>query len=305
MLLQTRAVFSLGLRMCSTQVAKGPLTDPVKPSSDLSEFRKVFSKAQHIAIVTGAGVTAESGLPAFRGKHEKWRKWKSQDLATPEAFSRYPSRVWEFYHYRRELALSKKPTTAHYAIAECEARLRKQGRDVVVITQCIDDLHLQAGSKHVLKIHGNLMETRCVSCGHVTANKRSPICGALKGTGSPDPDAADAQIPVDKLPRCEKSDCHGLLRPNVVFFGETLDSHVLTKVEKELEVCDLCLVVGTSSIVYPAAMFGPRVASRGIPVAEFNLHSTPKTEYFMYHFPGPCETTLPPALAQDESEVIQ
>lgn len=77
-----------------------------------------------------------------------------QDLATPEAFSRYPSRVWEFYHYRRELALSKKPTTAHYAIAECEARLRKQGRDVVVITQCIDDLHLQAGSKHVLKIHG-------------------------------------------------------------------------------------------------------------------------------------------------------
>lgn len=299
MLLPRRAIFALGHRMCSTQATKGPLPEPARPSSDMTEFHKALSKARHIAIVTGAGIAVASGLPTFRGEHESWRKWKSQDLATPEAFSRYPSRVWEFYHYRRELAMSKKPTAAHYAIAECEAYLRTQGREVVVITQCIDDLHLEAGSKHVLKIHGNLMETRCVSCGHVTTNKHSPICAALKGTGSPDKDAADAQIPVDKLPRCEKNDCHGLLRPNVVFFGETLDSHILTKVEKELEECDLCLVVGTSSIVYPAAMFGPRVASRGIPVAEFNLTPSPKTEYFMYHFAGPCETTLPPALAAE------
>uniref|UniRef100_A0A8C6V219 NAD-dependent protein deacylase sirtuin-5, mitochondrial n=1 Tax=Neogobius melanostomus TaxID=47308 RepID=A0A8C6V219_9GOBI len=302
MLLQRRAIFALGLRMCSSQATTGPQTiEGARPSSDMTEFRQVFSKAKHIAIVTGAGVAAASGLPTFRGQHESWRKWKSQDLATPEAFSRYPSRVWEFYHYRRELVMDKKPTAAHYAIAECEARLRAQGRDVVVITQCIDDLHLKAGSKHVLKIHGNLMETRCVSCGHVHSNKHSPICAALKGTGSPDPNVADAQIPVDKLPRCEKKDCHGLLRPNVVFFGETLDSHVLTKVEKELEECDLCLVVGTSSIVYPAAMFGPRVASRGVPVAEFNLSTSPKTEYFTYHFTGPCETTLPTALAPLES----
>lgn len=303
MLLQRRAIFALGLRMCSSQATTGAQTsEGARPSSNMPEFRQVFSKAKHIAIVTGAGVAAASGLPTFRGQHESWRNWKSQDLATPEAFSRYPSRIWEFYHYRRELVVDKKPTAAHYAIAECEARLRAQGRDVVVITQCIDDLHLKAGSKHVLKIHGNLMETRCVSCGHVRSNKHSPICAALKGTGSPDPNVADAQIPADKLPRCEKTDCHGLLRPNVVFFGETLDSHILTKVEKELEECDLCLVVGTSSIVYPAAMFGPRVASRGIPVAEFNLSTSPKTEYFTYHFSGPCETTLPPALAPHESE---
>lgn len=303
MLLQRRTIFALGLRMCSSQATTGPqASEGARPSSNMAEFRQAFSKAKHIAIVTGAGVAAASGLPTFRGTHESWRKWKSQDLATPEAFSRYPSRVWEFYHYRRELVMDKKPTAAHYAIAECEARLRAQGRDVVVITQCIDDLHLKAGSKHVLKIHGNLMETRCVSCGHVHSNKHSPICAALKGTGSPDPNVADAEIPVDKLPRCEKKDCHGLLRPNVVFFGETLDSHILTKVEKELEECDLCLVVGTSSIVYPAAMFGPRVASRGVPVAEFNLSTSPKTEYFTYHFSGPCETTLPPALAPHESE---
>lgn len=150
----------------------------------MSEFRKAFAKAKNIAIITGAGVSAESGVPTFRGKHEKWRKWHSQvnfqtscsymfigscvivcsklarvdltfqDLASPEAFSRNPSRVWEFYHYRRELVLDKKPSAVHLAIAECEARLKKQGRSVVVITQCQDDLHRQAGSKHVLKIHG-------------------------------------------------------------------------------------------------------------------------------------------------------
>ncbi|KAM4552795.1 NAD-dependent protein deacylase sirtuin-5, mitochondrial-like [Odontesthes bonariensis] len=304
MLLQNRGVFSLGLRMCSTHVTAGPVLDTSRLSSDMSEFRKAFSKAKHIAIITGAGVSAESGVPTFRGEHENWRKWKSQDLATPEAFSRNPSRVWEFYHYRRGLVLNRKPSAVHLAIAECEARLKKQGRSVVVITQCIDDLHRQAGSKYVLKIHGSLVETRCVSCGQVTVNKRSPICPALKGKGAPGSNVADAQIPVDKLPRCDYRDCHGLLRPNVVFFGETLDSHILTKVEKEMEICDLCLVVGTSSIVYPAAMFGPRVASRGVPVAEFNTNATPKTEYFTYHFQGPCGTTLPQALAQHESEVF-
>lgn len=304
MLLRNRAVVALGLRMCSSHVTKGPLADAVKHSSDMSEFREVFSKAKHIAIITGAGVSAESGVPTFRGKNEKWRKWLSQDLATPEAFSRDPSRVWEFYHYRRELVMNKKPSAVHLALAECEARLKKQGRSVVIITQCIDDLHRQAGSKYVLNVHGSLMETRCMSCGHVSVNKRSPICAPLKNKGDPGPDVPDAQIPVDKLPRCEERECNGLLRPNVVFFGETLDSHILTKVEKEIETCDLCLVVGASSIVYPAAMFGPRIASRGVPVAEFNIHTTPKSEYFMYHFQGPCGTTLPQALAQHESEVF-
>ncbi|XP_056148858.1 NAD-dependent protein deacylase sirtuin-5, mitochondrial-like [Lampris incognitus] len=304
MLLRNLAVTALGPRACGAPVTRGPLLKMTRASSDMSEFRKVFSKAKHIAIITGAGVSVESGVPAFRGADGYWRKWQSQDLATPEAFSRNPSRVWEFYHYRRELALSKKPNAAHLAIAECESRLRRQGRSVVVITQTIDNLHRQAGSKHVLSIHGSLMETRCVSCRNVGTNLQSPICAALEGKGAPDPDTPDVQIPVDKLPRCQESDCEGLLRPNVVFFGETLDSHVLTKVEKELELCDLCLVVGTSSIVYPAAMFGPQVASRGVPVAEFNMEITPKTEYFTYHFQGPCGTTLPLALARHESEVI-
>ncbi|XP_069046999.1 NAD-dependent protein deacylase sirtuin-5, mitochondrial isoform X2 [Lepisosteus oculatus] len=275
-----------------------------RPSSDMAEFRQVFSKAKHIAIITGAGVSAESGVPTFRGAGGYWRRWQAQDLATPEAFSRNPSRVWEFYHYRREVMLTKEPNPAHLAIAECEARLSKQGRSVIVITQNIDELHKRAGSRHVLEIHGSLFKTRCINCGNVAENHSSPICPALEGKGAPDPDTADAKIPVEDLPRCVEHGCNGLLRPHVVWFGETLDSDILTQVEKELEICDLCLVVGTSSIVYPAAMFAPQVAARGVPVAEFNTATTPATTQFTFHFQGPCGATLPPALARHETEAI-
>lgn len=276
----------------------------IRQSSNMTEFREVFAKAKHIAVITGAGVSAESGVPTFRGAGGYWRKWQAQELATPQAFARNPSRVWEFYHYRREVMLSKRPNPAHVAIAECESRLSKQGRKLVVVTQNIDELHKRAGSKNVLEIHGSLFKTRCTSCGHVAENYRSPICPALAGRGSPDLDANDADILVEELPRCEESGCNGLLRPHVVWFGETLDSDILIKVEEELNICDLCLVVGTSSVVYPAAMFAPQVAARGVPVAEFNTATTPATSNFRFHFQGRCGSTLPEGLARHETEVI-
>ncbi|XP_078282899.1 NAD-dependent protein deacylase sirtuin-5, mitochondrial isoform X1 [Rhinoraja longicauda] len=279
-------------------------TEMIRQSSDLSEFREIFAKAKHITILTGAGTSAESGVPTFRGAGGFWRKWQAQDLATPEAFSRNPSRVWEFYHYRRELMLSKQPNPAHVAIADCEARLSKQGRKVVVITQNIDELHKRAGSKDIYEIHGSLFKTRCTSCKNVAENYKSPICSALAGKGAPDPDTKDARIPVENLPRCKESGCNGLLRPHVVWFGEILDSDILVEVNKELEICDLCLLVGTSSIVYPAALFAPQVAARGVPVAEFNTQTTNATTQFRFYFSGPCGITLPPALARHESEVI-
>uniref|UniRef100_A0A8D3DTT3 NAD-dependent protein deacylase sirtuin-5, mitochondrial n=1 Tax=Scophthalmus maximus TaxID=52904 RepID=A0A8D3DTT3_SCOMX len=250
-------------------------TDMARPSSDLAAFREIFSKAKRVAVLTGAGVSAESGVPTFRGAGGYWRKWQAQELATPEAFSRNPSRVWEFYHYRRE---------------------------VTVVTQNIDELHRRAGSKNILEIHGSLFKTRCMSCGHEAANHKSPICAALAGKGAPDPDTHDAQIPAQQLPRCEQTGCHGLLRPAVVWFGETLDSDILTRAEEVLDSCDLCLVVGTSSVVYPAAMFAPQVAARGVPVAEFNMEDTPATMRFKFHFHGLCGTTLPPALARHDTE---
>uniref|UniRef100_A0A4W2ILN6 NAD-dependent protein deacylase sirtuin-5, mitochondrial n=1 Tax=Bos indicus x Bos taurus TaxID=30522 RepID=A0A4W2ILN6_BOBOX len=250
------------------------------PPTDMADFRKCFAKAKHIVVISGAGISAESGVPTFRGAGGYWRKWKAQDLATPQAFARNPSQVWEFYHYRREVVQSTEPNAGHLAIAECQARLHRQGRQVVVITQNIDELHRKAGTKNLLEIHGSLFKTRCTSCGVVAENYKSPICPALSGKGAPDPQTQDAGIPVEKLPRCEEAGCGGLLRPHVVWFGENLDPAILEEVDKELALCDLCLVVGTSSVVYPAAMFAPQVSARGVPVAEFNMETTPATERF-------------------------
>ncbi|XP_045407769.1 NAD-dependent protein deacylase sirtuin-5, mitochondrial isoform X2 [Lemur catta] len=275
-----------------------------RPSSSMADFRKLFAKAKHIVVISGAGVSAESGVPTFRGAGGYWRKWQAQDLATPQAFAHNPSRVWEFYHYRREVMQSKEPNAGHLAIAECEARLSRQGRRVMVITQNIDELHQKAGTKNLLEIHGSLFKTRCTSCGIVAENYRSPICPALSGKGAPEPETKDASIPVEKLPRCEEAGCGGLLRPHVVWFGENLDPAILEEVDRELALCDLCLVVGTSSVVYPAAMFAPQVSARGVPVAEFNTETTPATNRFRFHFQGPCGTTLPEALAHHENETV-
>lgn len=272
-----------------------------RPSSDMASFREKVQKAQHIVVLTGAGVSAESGVPTFRGAGGLWRTYAAQDLASPNAFHRDPSLVWEFYHYRREVMMSKFPNAAHKAIAECEARMETQGRRLVVITQNIDQLHMKAGSKNIIELHGTLFKTRCTACDNVEVNNDSPICPSLEGHGAPDVSAKAARISIQDLPRCQKSGCGGLLRPHVVWFGEGLDEGVLSSAGEELESCDLCLVVGTSSVVYPAAMFAPQVASRGVPVAEFNMESTPATSrlgHQGYFFEGPCGTSLPLALAE-------
>lgn len=273
-----------------------------RPSSDMAAFREHFARAKHIVVLTGAGVSAESGVPTFRGAGGYWRKWQAQNLATPEAFRENPSLVWEFYHYRREVMQSKHPNPAHKAIAECEARLEAEGRRLVVITQNIDELHKRAGSKNILELHGNLFTTRCTKCEDVAVNKDSPICPALAGKGMPEPDTPNANIPVSDLPRCKKGSCGGLVRPHVVWFGEALYPEVMDKAHEELDNCDLCLVVGTSSVVYPAAMFAPQVARRGVPVAEFNMEATPVTNQLGFHFEGPAGEHVPVALAPHESE---
>lgn len=275
-----------------------------RQSSNMADFRKCFASSKHIVIISGAGISAESGIPTFRGAGGYWRKWKAEDLATPMAFARNPSRVWEFYHYRRSVILTKEPNPGHRAIAECEARLSQQGRRLLVITQNIDELHRRAGTKNLLEIHGTIFKTQCTSCGSVVENYKNPICPALLGKGAPEPEAEDTKIPLEELPRCEVAGCGGLLRPHVVWFGENLDPAILEKASRELELCDLCLVVGTSSVVYPAAMFAPEVAARGVPVAEFNTETTPATDRFRFYFQGPCGTTLPEALARHETETI-
>ncbi|XP_037089698.1 NAD-dependent protein deacylase sirtuin-5, mitochondrial-like [Pollicipes pollicipes] len=268
----------------------------------MAAFRKTLAESKHVVVLTvvtsvAPAVSAESGVPTFRGAGGWWRRYQAENLATPGAFREQPSLVWEFYHYRRHLVSATNPNKAHQAIAALQARLAAAGRHCRVITQNIDGLHQRAGSSRVLELHGALFKTRCTRCGDVRENWDDPICPALAGTGAPEPNAPAAHIPESELPRCQAAGCGGLLRPHVVWFGESLDPDVLEQAHTELESCDLCLVVGTSSVVYPAAMFAPMVAERGVPVAEFNLEPTPKTGEFGYHFAGQCGDTLPEALA--------
>lgn len=171
---------------------------------------------------------------------------------------------------------------------------------MTVVTQNIDRLHHKAGSQNVIEMHGTLFRTRCTSCGQVNDNHDIPIVPSLEGKGAPEPHTEDASIPVNDLPKC--GDCSGLLRPHVVWFGEGLEMENLMKIDRALKKCDLFLLVGTSSVVYPAASYAPMLAARGVPVAEFNLESTPVTQQLGYHFQGKCGSTLPEALAPHSSE---
>jgi NAD-dependent deacetylase len=176
---------------------------------------------ERIVVFTGAGVSAESGIPTFRGAGGLWRNFRSEDLATPEAFARDPRLVWEWYEWRRGLVRNARPNAAHFAIA--------QMKRAVVITQNVDALHARAGSRDVIELHGNLFRVRCTR----ERTTRDAI------------DAFD-----DIPPRCE---CGALLRPDVVWFGEMLPQAAIDRASAEISESDLLLVIGTSGVVYPAA----------------------------------------------------
>jgi len=185
----------------------------------LREIRR--RKWERIVVFTGAGVSADSGIPTFRGAGGLWRNFRSEDLATPEAFARDPALVWQWYEWRRGLVRNADPNAAHRAIASLER--------ATVITQNVDALHARAGSRNIIELHGNLFRVRC------TRERTTQ-------------DALDAfhELP----PRC---DCGALLRPDVVWFGEMLPEGALETAAQAISSADLLLVIGTSGVVYPAA----------------------------------------------------
>ncbi|CAF2943746.1 unnamed protein product [Rotaria sp. Silwood2] len=278
----------------------------------IAEFRRLLSRAHSVLVLTGAGISAESGIPTFRGAGGLWRQYRATDLATATAFSRSPSLVWEFYHYRRELVRTKQPNKAHIALAEAEANFEKKGKRFNVITQNVDGLHRRAGTKNLIEMHGhlhytyifvkhnyffyinsgNLFMVQCTSCGFIEENNSSPICESLRNRGLPDENGPD--IDENDLPRCRKCKC--LVRPHIVWFGERIWDDVLETIEKEIQLCDLFLVVGTSSVVYPAAGYASILAQKNIPIAEVNVETTPSTSIATYHFHGPAAQLLPQLL---------
>jgi NAD-dependent deacetylase len=204
-----------------------------------------------LTVLTGAGISADSGVPTFRGTDGLWRNYRAEDLATPEAFERDPRLVWEWYNWRREVLATKKPNEAHLALAELEQRLTDK---MWLITQNVDGLHRQAGSHRLSEIHGNIWLVRCTGCGTVTESR---------------------QVPIPILPTCQ--DCKALLRPHIVWFGESLDPTDLRRCNDALGSCDLFLVIGTSGVVYPAAGFATMAKEAGATVVEINLVETPQS----------------------------
>lgn len=216
----------------------------------IEEARGRLATATRVAVMTGAGVSAESGVPTFRGAGGLWEGHRPEELATPGAFAADPEKVWRWYDWRRGLIAECDPNPAHQALAQIEDRFEAY----TLVTQNVDGLHRLAGSTDPVELHGNLWRTRCTRCGDLREDRRVPI-----------------PIP----PSCEA--CGAMLRPHIVWFGESLDGDVMARAGVAVSSCDLLLVVGTSGVVYPAAGFVDVALRVGATVIEVNLDPTPAT----------------------------
>jgi NAD-dependent deacetylase len=206
--------------------------------------------ARSVLALTGAGVSAESGVPTFRGPGGLWRQYRAQDLATPQAFARDPKLVWEWYAWRRDTIAGLSPNAAHVALAAMERR----APGFRLATQNVDGLHAAAGSHRVLELHGSIWRLRCVGCRHT---------------------AEDRQVPLPELPpRCA---CGELLRPDVTWFGEMLPQAAVEEAVAAASSAEVVLVIGSSQLVYPAAGLPEIAQARGAFVIEVNTEDTPLT----------------------------
>ena len=217
-------------------------------AAELQQASRWLAESERVAALTGAGISAESGVPTFRGKDGLWQGFRATDLATPQAFARDPRLVWNFYNWRRELLAPLQPNPAHKALTHLEEKIPQFS----LITQNIDDLHHRAGSKNLVELHGNIWMVRCTQCHLVSRNE---------------------EVPLPELPACKE--CDELLRPHVVWFGEQLDPTILDKAVAAIRSCDTMLVIGTSALVQPAASLAIVAKEQGARVVEINLEPTP------------------------------
>ncbi len=230
----------------------------------------VLKGATEVVALTGAGVSAESGVPTFRDAQTGlWSRYRAEDLATPEAFQRNPALVWNWYAWRRSLVEGVKPNPAHLALASLEQRLP----GFHLITQNVDGLHFRAGSRSVLALHGDLFLTLCSA-------EKTPV----------ETWRADGQVP----PRCPR--CDAPLRPGVVWFGETLPQDVLAKAFALSAACQVFLSIGTSALVQPAASLARIAYESGAVVVEINPEATPLSDIAHFVLRGPAGEFTPALL---------
>ncbi len=222
-----------------------------------------------VTVLTGAGVSAASGVPTFRGAGGLWRQHRPEDLATPEAFARDPELVWEWYDWRRQLVARCEPNPAHMVIAAWSRAFER----FVLVTQNVDGLHERAGTQHTLRFHGSIWDLQCWrQCGRTLTrweDRTTPL--------------------LERPPRCPA--CGDLARPGVVWFGEPIDPAVLER-SIEATACDVFLTVGTSALVHPAAALVARAKDLGAFTAEINLEPTPASDFVDLTVHGPAEEIL-------------
>ena len=264
------------------------LTAAARGDEGLRRARALLHEADRVVVLTGAGISAESGVPTFRGPDGLWRSHRPEDLATPEAFRRDPRLVWEWYAWRRSVVSRCAPNEGHRALA----RLVMRGRPTTtLVTQNVDGLHHRAASEvagadvercRPLEVHGAIDRDRCSACG-----ARSP--------GTPHVDATS----LETLPRCG---CGGLLRPDVVWFGEALDGGVLGAAFAAAREADVCLVVGTSALVHPAASIPVVTLDCGGAVVEVNTEPTPLTSWASLSLRGTAASLVPALTEAPSSE---
>jgi NAD-dependent deacetylase len=218
----------------------------------LRALREALPRAKYVAALTGAGISAESGIPTFRGPGGLWRNYHPHELATPEAFVRDPRLVWEWYDWRRGIIAKAQPNAGHVALANLEGRMAETGGQFALVTQNVDGLHERAGSRNIAKLHGDIWLVRCVDCGREERND---------------------QVPLPVLP--PHCNCGGLLRPGVVWFGEPLPPAEWQRAFEASQRAEIFLVVGTSAAVYPAAGLVEVAQNAGARVAIVNAEPTP------------------------------
>jgi NAD-dependent deacetylase len=235
----------------------------------LHQLTSRIRDARRLTVMTGAGVSAASGVPTFRGPGGLWRRYRPEELATAQAFARDPSLVWEWYEWRRERIASCTPNRAHEVLASWSQR----NSGCRIVTQNVDDLHVRAGTRGLVRLHGSIWELSCWS-----------RCASAPRTWR------DEHVPLpERPPRCPF--CGGLARPAVVWFGESLDPTDVAAVH-DASSCDVFLTVGTSAIVYPAAAFVHDAKQRGAFAAEINLEPTPASSVVDVAIHGPAEEIL-------------